>query len=90
MLVACDISKQMGVLKEAGFAEKLESLLIKFNLPTFYKALTVEALFKAMGYDKKAEGGVNRFVLPISLGNTTIVRGISQDVIREALLRRKH
>lgn len=90
MLVACDIAKQMNILKESGLAERLESLLIKFNLPTFYKALTVEALLKAMGYDKKAEGGVNRFVLPITLANVTIVRDVSQDVIREALLRRKH
>ncbi len=89
MLIACDIAKQLNVLRDQTLPEAIESLLIKFNLPTFYKGLALESILKAMGYDKKAEGGVNRFILPVSLGRTTITRDIPQEVIREALLRRK-
>ena len=89
MLIACDISEKLGVLKDRALTERLEQTLIKYNLPLFYKGLTAETLLKAMGYDKKAEAGVNRFVLPISLGKVTVVRNVPVPVILESLQKRK-
>lgn len=89
MLVACDIAKSLGVLKEAGLPERLEKVLIKFRLPLFYKGVDLDVISKAMGYDKKSEGGANRFVLPVSLGKVTIQKNIPAGVILKALQKRK-
>ncbi len=89
MLVACDISKLMGVLRETSLIERLEKTLVKFDLPLFYKGLTIESILKAVGYDKKFEAGVNRFVLPVAIGKTAVVKNIPVSVIAEALQKRK-
>lgn len=89
MLCACDIGDRLGVLKDASLTERLEKTLIKFNLPLFYKGLSRDALLKAVGYDKKSESGTNRFVLPVSLGRTKVVRDVPVETIVAALEKRK-
>lgn len=89
MLVACDISKKLGVLKDAELPTRLEGLLVKYGLPVFYKALSMDSILEAMGHDKKALKGKNRFVLPVAFGKTQVVRDIPVPVITEALLNRK-
>ena len=89
MLAACDISRQLGILKDASLMERLEKVLMKFELPLFYKGLASDAILKAIGYDKKSEAGKNRFVLPVSMGKTTVVKDVPLPVITEALQRRK-
>lgn len=89
MLVACDIAACLGVLKDTTLAARLETLLIKFGLPVFYKNLDTKAILEAMGYDKKSEQGKNRFILPVRLGKTQITSDVSSAVITEALLKRK-
>ncbi len=89
MLVACDISCSLGVLKDRALPERLEKTLLKFNLPVFYRGLSLEPIVKAIGYDKKSERGSNRFVLPVSLGKMAIVRDVPLAVITEALKKRQ-
>lgn len=89
MLVACDIACRLNVLKDEKLTENLERVLIKFGLPLFHKGVTTESLLKAMGYDKKAEAGSNRFVLPIRMGHTMTYRNVPTAVIEEALKKRK-
>ncbi|MCG3175969.1 MAG: 3-dehydroquinate synthase [Candidatus Omnitrophica bacterium] len=89
MLVACDIAQAVGVLKDAGLPRRLEALLVKFRLPLYYKGLDVSTILRAMGYDKKFVSGRNRFILPVRLGRTVIVRDIPQDIIVRALQHRK-
>ncbi len=89
MLAACDIASALGVLKDKALPERLGTTLIKFGLPLTYKGLAQDALLKAVGYDKKAEHGKNRFVLPVALGRTIIVRDIPVPMIVEALEKRK-
>lgn len=89
MLAACDIAEKMGILKEKTLTARLEQTLIKFNLPLFYKGLDRETLMKAMGFDKKAEGGKNRFVLPVSLGSVKTVSPVPSDIISAALEKRR-
>lgn len=89
MLVACHLSKRLGVLRDEDLPERLEKTLIKFNLPLFYKGLALDAILKAIGYDKKREGGANRFILPVSLGKVTVVKDIPLSMIIEALEKRK-
>ena len=89
MLVACDIASQMGILKDQTLTTRLEKTLMKFELPLLFRAITVEQILKAVGYDKKNASGKNRFVLPVALGKTTLVRDIPASVITEALVKRK-
>ncbi len=89
MLLACEIAKKTQVLKDPGLFERLEKTILKYELPLFYKGLATGAVLKAMGYDKKAIAGSNRFVLPAALGKMTIVRDIPQALIEECLALRK-
>ncbi len=89
MLVACDIAKKLNILKDPKMPDRLETLLIKFGLPVFYKNIETKKILEAMGYDKKSENGKNRFILPERMGKTCIQKDIPTQVITEALLRRK-
>ncbi len=89
MLVACDISEKMGILRTRELTTRLEKTLIKFGLPVYTKALSVETILKAMGYDKKSANQTNRFVLPIQLGKVTVVSDIPNAAIVEALQKRR-
>ena len=89
MLAACDISAKLGLLKSHELPKRLEQTLVKFQLPTYYKNITSDILLRSIGYDKKSSLGVNRFVLPISLGKTVLVSDVSPTVIREALENRR-
>ena len=89
MLVACDIAASLGILKDRPLTERLEKTLLKFGLPVYTKALSTEAVLKAMGYDKKSEDQKNRFVLPVKLGQMTVESDVPLSVIEEALTKRK-
>lgn len=89
MLVACDIARSLGVLKEEKLSERLEALLIKYDLPVFYKGLETKRILEAMGHDKKSLKGKNRFVLPVKMGRTEIVSDVPLAVIQEALQKRR-
>lgn len=89
MLIACELARLLGILKEASLIGRLEQTLVKFGLPLFYKSIPVEALMKAIGYDKKNEAGTNRFVLPVRMGHTVIARDIPRQSVEDALKSRK-
>lgn len=89
MLVASDISESLGVLKDRSLTARIEKILMKFELPVFFKGLPMESLMKAIGYDKKTQSGINRFLLPRTIGNIAIVKDVPPAVIEEALKKRK-
>jgi 3-dehydroquinate synthase len=89
MLVACEIARELGVLKDPALPERLEKTVIKFGLPVFYKGLKTEAVLKAMGHDKKAGDGMNCFVLPVAAGKTIIRRDVPLAAVVRALETRK-
>ncbi len=89
MLAACDISLKLGYLKDKDLPVRIEKMLIKFKLPIFYKNINTDALLKSIGYDKKSVSGINRFVLPVSLGKTCVVENVPLLAIKESLEKRK-
>ena len=89
MLIACDISGKMGVMKDRDLPVRIEKILIKFGLPTYTKGLSSDAVLKAMGYDKKSSNRTNRFVLPVQLGRMAVVGDIPESVILEGLEKRR-
>ncbi len=89
MLVASDISRELGVLRDPDLTERIERTLIKFRLPVYTKNVSGEAILKAVGYDKKSLQNKNRFVLPVKLGKTTIVSDVPTTLIASAVEKRK-
>lgn len=89
MLVACEIARSRGILREAGLIERLEKTLVRYGLPLQYKRLDPSAIFKAMGYDKKNLQGKNRFVLPVRAGRMAVVRDVPREAVLAALERRR-
>lgn len=89
MLVACDISRELGLLRDTALASRLEKIAVKFGLPVYFKGIKIESILKAMGHDKKSENGRNCFVLPVTLGNMTVVRDVAQAAVVKALETRK-
>ncbi len=62
MLLACDLSAEMGLVP-AAFVQRLRRLLQRAGLPVQAPALPDARWFELMRVDKKAEGGEIRFVL---------------------------
>ncbi len=89
MLIACDLSKQMGILRDENLPLRIEKVLVRFGLPISFKGLSVDAVMRAMGYDKKSEDGTNCFVMPLALGKTAIIRNVPTAAITEALTKRR-
>ena len=89
MLVACDIAEKLGILNQAELRTRLEKILVKFELPLFHKGVATNHILKAIGYDKKREGGSNRFVLPLGFGKMRVVKDVPIPIIVEAIEKRK-
>jgi 3-dehydroquinate synthase len=89
MLIAAHIAELVGVLKDKTLIVRLEKTLVKFELPIFYKGVPTDAILKAIGYDKKAEAGMNRLVLPVAMGKVTVVKNIPTAALIKCLEKRK-
>ncbi|MCZ6837587.1 MAG: 3-dehydroquinate synthase [Planctomycetota bacterium] len=70
---------------EEGDVTKVVTLLDRFGLPTRLDSdVDIDQLMVAMTYDKKVEEGRLRLILPMRLGEATIVDDVPQSVIRES------
>ena len=85
MLAAARISYEMGIFAQGELA-RLESLIIKADLPTRVPNLGVEELITAMKHDKKVLKGKVRFVLPRALGKVLITDEVELSLVRRMLL----
>ena len=83
MVVEAGLSEELG-LAEPGLVKVLRRALLGAGLPVDIPPdLDRQAIFKAMGTDKKKAGGKVRFALPLKLGEAGV--GIEVDDTR-----RKH
>ena len=90
MMLALEISEALGVLKEPPLVRRIEQLLGDFGLPTLLeRTVRVDAVLRAVGYDKKSFQGKNRFVLLERLNRTVVREGVPVEVIREQMLKRR-
>src|SRR5206468_2508902 len=67
MVMAADLSRQLGLLSEADTA-RIRSLLERAGLPTAAKGITPARMQELMRVDKKARSGRIHFVLLERLG----------------------
>ena len=82
IILAARLSEALG-LAQNGFADSLETDFKACGLPTECP-FSVDELADAMRKDKKADGGIVHFVLPIAIGNVEI-RDLSVDAAVDAL-----
>ncbi len=67
---------------------KIRNLLQTFDLPvSLRETLRPEEIIPHLSIDKKAVGGVVRYVLPESIGKVNIISDVTNDMVKEALKR---
>lgn len=84
MRMAADLSARMGFLGRQDKAA-INKVLSAIGLPSVVKGVSLPAVMKAMGHDKKFEGKKNRFVLATTIGSVKIVEEIPPSLILKAL-----
>ncbi len=89
MLVACDISRSMGLLENTHH-QRIEALIGLAGLPTRIQRLSLERIMSAHYKDKKFVGKTNKFVLISGIGKTKILQNIPLSMIEFCLRARFH
>ncbi|TWO30170.1 3-dehydroquinate synthase [Campylobacter lanienae] len=78
------LAVNLGLLSVKEF-DRIENLLIKFDLPTKYKIKDENAFYNAFSLDKKSENSVIKFILPNGIGKNLIKSDISKERVLEVL-----
>ena len=84
MVVAAEVSRRLSRIGAADVA-RLRALVARAGLPTDPPALGFERWMALMGRDKKVVAGAIRFVLLDALGRASVVSGVPDAVLRDAL-----
>lgn len=86
MLLAGDIACELGLFSQDQQA-RVAQLINSAKLPTQIAGVGNRDIMRCLKHDKKFKAGKNRFVLPVSIGNVTVVEDVPQPVIEKALKR---
>jgi len=84
MVCASRLAELLGRI-DGETTSRQERLLVQLGLPTRTTGLTSGDLLEAMQYDKKAEHGRLRFVLPSRLGHVELVCGVDPQLVERSL-----
>lgn len=88
MLMASFIALKLRLLRKRDH-ERLCALVKKVAPKTSLKTLNEKNILKSLSYDKKFVKGTNKFILPVKIGRVRVVTNIPQDLIKEALRKKK-
>ena len=81
MVMANALAVKLGLMREDE-AQRVKTLLEKYNLPTSYKITNVESFYDAFFLDKKSSDAAITFILPVGIGGVKITDEIDKaDVI---------
>ena len=83
---AAHLAEARGLLPGEA-RRRILSALERCGLPSTYDAAPPEAVYEAMGSDKKRRGGRLRFVLPRAIGDVAVVDDVSREEVLVALRR---
>jgi len=86
MVMAADLSRQLGYLSEADTA-RIRSLLERAGLPTVVRGITQKGMQELMRVDKKTKGGRIHFVLLERLGAALLRADVPAEAIDHTLSR---
>ena len=79
MVLEARLAERLGWI-DSSVTGRLVDLLRRFGLPVEARGLDLDALFHAMGRDKKNRGGQVRFVLPRSIGRVELTAAAEADI----------
>lgn len=82
MIAAVRLARALGVLED-DYESRLVTLLERFHLPTQISDPGWERVQAALGVDKKRVDDKLRFVLPVRLGQVTVVSDVSLSLVHE-------
>jgi 3-dehydroquinate synthase len=84
MVMANALSVKLGLMSEEE-AQRVKSLLEKYNLPTAYTIENVERFYEAFFLDKKSSDATITFILPVGLGGVKITDKVDKAVVISVL-----
>lgn len=84
MLMASEIAVQLGIFKKCD-QDRLKNLLISAGLPVLIKGIQKRKILTASRFDKKFTRGVNRFVLPYSIGEVRVVEDVPVSLVEKVV-----
>lgn len=86
LLMAVNLSQQLGLLEQADLAGRLRNLLTCFNLPVALPVhLNPRDLLTHMALDKKNVTAGLRFIVPLRIGHVTIVDNVAIEPVLLAM-----
>jgi len=84
MIAAARIAQELDLLDVAS-CQRIERLIANVGLPVGIKKINKARLMTTLNRDKKFVKGMNRFVLPVSIGNVVVRQNIPLSVIKRAI-----
>jgi 3-dehydroquinate synthetase len=84
LVAAARLSVALGMC-DARLSELVEQIVAKVGLLTRLNGMAPEAVYNAMGTDKKWQSGRNRFVLLRGIGQPEIVENVPKEMIIRVL-----
>lgn len=86
LVAAARLAARSGVLLQPDLPERLQALLARFGLPVALPpGLDPADLLPVMAYDKKAEGGRIKWVLPVRLGQVQVTPYVQAEDVQAVL-----
>jgi shikimate kinase / 3-dehydroquinate synthase len=83
MIAAAELSAGLGRC-EAALPGRVRQATGRLDLPQAY-SFEIDRVIELMGTDKKRAGRTLRFVIPLKIGEVTLVQDISHEAVRAAL-----
>ena len=84
MRAAIHLGRMTGHVS-AGDAAEMESLIALYGPIPGLEGIDAENLFRRLAHDKKTVQGKVHFVLPVRIGEVTVVSGVEQALVRESI-----
>ncbi len=84
LIAASELALNLGQCSP-GLPARLRAVLKQYGLPTQMERVSAEAIFNAMGHDKKRVGKNLRFVIPKAIGEVTMIEAPSMATVLQAI-----
>jgi len=85
LCAAARIAVRMSVAN-SGLVERIEAVLMNWDLPTRCPAFEADAILSSMAHDKKWRGPVLRWVLPHDIGRVEVHEEVSVELVKRVLV----
>ena len=82
--MANSLALKLGLISPTQ-RERINKVLVKFNLPISYKIPNIETFYDAFFLDKKSQNSCIKFILPNGIGKYEIRKDVSKDIVMQTL-----